>query len=72
MKLQAMAISKYNNDPLITEFGLQFRNQLAAVKGRILSPPQVIQTCPCNISKVFIYFSSTPLQWQLCLPDIKS
>lgn len=71
MKLQAMAISKYNSDPLIAEFGLQFRNQLAAVKGRILSPPQVIQTCPCNISKVCIYFSSTPLQWQLCLPDIK-
>ena len=56
MKLQAIGISKCNNDRRIAEFGLTLRNQLAVVKGRMSSPPHVNQTCPscihsCNISR---------------------
>ncbi|KAG0611825.1 hypothetical protein M758_7G167600 [Ceratodon purpureus] len=37
----AMEISKYNSDKLISEFGLQFDNKLAAVSGRILPVPKL-------------------------------
>lgn len=39
---QAMEISKYNSDKLISEFGLQFDSKLAAVSGRILPVPKVL------------------------------
>lgn len=39
--LQAMEVNRYDNDPLINEFGMKFNPELTKVNGRVLEPPQV-------------------------------
>ena len=36
-----MARNEYKSDKLIQEFGLQFMDHLAVIKGRVLTPPKL-------------------------------